>query len=320
MPLSAEQSTRTPPNRFRRGASFIVAGGSLAAALLLAAHSWVPDIAGAGLLLDSGLIWLGAAVPALALLALFARRKRVAVLVLVPALLWSLMFVPGLVPLAWFAPAPGKLSVSVASQNIEAHSGTGTASAKALAATGANVVAVQEMDATSRTDVRAVLDAHYGHSYQVGTVGLWSSYPILNARPQSFGLGWNRALSAELDTPAGPVSIYVVHAASARPSDHTDRDIMLANLAATVARDDNKRIIAVGDFNAAASDRHFAPIKARLSEPNQDHGLAGFTWPAWPFPVTRLDHVLTRGLEVTSNTVFPAGDSDHRAVLARMNL
>jgi vancomycin resistance protein VanJ len=317
MPISAEQST---PPRSRRGASLIVAGGSLVVALLLVAHSWVPDIAGAGLLLDSGLIWLGAAVPALALLALFARRKRVAVLVLVPAVIWSLMFVPGMVPLAWFAPAATEQSLSVASQNIKAQSGTGVESARALAATGANVVAVQEIDAATRGDVKAVLDAHYDYSYQVGTVGLWSSYPLLNPRPQSFGLGWNRALSAELDTPDGPVSIYVVHAASARPSDHTERDTMLANIAATIAGDHNKRIIAVGDFNAAATDRHFTPITAQLSEANQDQGLAGFTWPATPFPVTRLDHVLSRGMAVTSSTVFSAGDSDHRAILARMNL
>lgn len=308
------------PTRFRRGPAFIVAAGSLLVALLLVAHSWVPDIAGAGLLLDSGLIWLGLAVPALAFVGLLARRKRVAILVLVPAVIWSLMFVPGMVPLTWFAPAATNQSLSVASQNIEAHSGTGAASARALAATGANVVAVQEMDAASRGEVKAVLDARYDHSYQVGTVGLWSSYPILNARPQSLGLGWNRALSAELDTPAGPVSIYVVHAASARPADHTDRDVMLTNLAATIAHDGNKRIVAVGDFNAAATDRHFAQLTAQLHEANQDQGLSGFTWPAAPLPVTRLDHVLSRGMDVTSNTVFRSGASDHRAMLARMNL
>ena len=92
------------------------------------------------------------------------------------------------------------------------------------------MVALQEIDGASRDAVDAELNPHYEFSYRIGTVGLWSSYPILNASPQGLGLGWNRALSADLDTPGGLVRIYVVHAASARPLEHTDRDTMLANL------------------------------------------------------------------------------------------
>lgn len=306
------------PRRTRLGT--VVVASSLLLTFVLLGHAWLPDIAGLGLVIDSGLIWLGAAVPLLGLAAIAARRKYLAAAVMVPAVVWSLMFVPGMVPLAWSAPAPVADAMTVVSQNLQAESGTGAESARALAATGAQVVALQEIDGGSREAVNAELDPHYGYSYRIGTVGLWSSYPILNAQPQDLGLGWNRALSADLQTPSGLVRIYVVHAASARPLEHAERDTMLANLGQAIAADDSERVIAVGDFNAASSDRNFPAGTAKLSEPRQDAGLAGFTWPASPFPVARLDHILQRGLTATSNTVMPAGASDHLAVRASFNL
>jgi len=312
----------TPPARSRAGlrAGAAVVLGSAALSALLLGHAQVPDVAGMGLLLDSGLIWLGATIPALGLLALAARRKRVAVVVLVPALIWAVMFVPGMVPLAWSAPPAAGNPMTVVSQNLQAGSGTAAESARTLADSGAQVVALQEIAGAARDSVAAELGARYGYSYLVGTVGLWSSYPIRNARPEGLGLGWNRALSADLATPGGTVRIYVVHAASARPADHTERDIMLTSLARTIAADSSERLVAVGDFNAAATDRHFTPLLEHLSEPRQDTGLPGFTWPASPFPVTRLDHVLQRGMSATSNTVLRAGAGDHLALRTSFTL
>ncbi|MHA7305466.1 endonuclease/exonuclease/phosphatase family protein [Arthrobacter sp. TMN-49] len=313
------------PNPARRAKprpvrSFIVVFGSLAVTFVLLAHSWLPDIAGLGLLVDSGLIWFGALVPVLGLLALAGRRKQLAVAVLVPAVVWVLVFAPGMVPLAWSAPALSETSLTVVSQNVRAESGTAGDSAKSLAATGAQVVALQEIDGTSRGSVDAALNPHYEFSYSIGTVGLWSNYPILNATPQALGLGWNRALSADLDTPTGLVRIYVVHAASARPWEHSDRDTMLATLAQTIAEDPSENVIAVGDFNATSTDRYFSALTRQLSEPAQDGGLAGFTWPASPLPLTRPDHILHRGMTVTANSVLPAGASDHLAIRTSFNL
>jgi len=315
-----QDQRRRPAPRSQPWRSFTVVAASLALTFVLLAHSWLPDIGGIGLVVDSGLIWFGALVPLLGLLAVTARRKNLAVAVLVPAIIWALLFVPTLLPLAWSAPPPSADSITVVSQNLKAESGTAAQSASNLAATGAQVVALQEIDGTSQAPVTAELHQHYEYSYRMGTVGLWSSYPIRNAQPQGLGLGWNRALSADLDTPAGLVRIYVVHAASARPSDHAERDTMLANLADTIDADPSERIIAVGDFNAASTDRHFSALTEHLSEPAQDEGLAGFTWPVSPFPVTRLDHILQRGLGATSNSVLAAGASDHLAIRASFNL
>ncbi|POH59883.1 endonuclease/exonuclease/phosphatase family protein [Arthrobacter glacialis] len=320
MDLLQEHHSPTRRSRKRPVLNLFVLLGSLTLTFILLAHAWLPEIAGLGLIVDSGLIWFGALIPVLGLLALAARPRQLAVAVLVPALVWALLFIPGMVPLAWSAPASSEASLSVVSQNVQAGSGTAGDSARSLAATGAQVIALQEIDGASRDAVDAELNPHYEFSYRIGTVGLWSNYPILNPSPQGLGLGWNRALSADLDTPGGLVRIYVVHAASARPLEHSDRDTMLASLAQTIDEDPSKKVIAVGDFNAASTDRYFSALTKHLSEPAQDDGLAGFTWPANPMPITRLDHILQRGLTVTSNSVVPAGASDHLAIHASFNL
>ncbi|ALV45928.1 hypothetical protein MB46_10970 [Arthrobacter alpinus] len=320
MALLRKQHHAAQQSRPRPHLGILVASGSLALAFVLAFHSRLPDIAGLGLIVDSGLIWFGILIPVLGLLAILARRKRLAIAVMVPALIWSFMFLPGMVPLAWSAPATSATSLTVASQNVQAGSGTAADSARVLAATASEVVALQEIDGASRSAVDAELNPHYEFSYRIGTVGLWSNYPILNARPESLGLGWNRALSADLQTPAGLVRIYVVHAASARPFQHSDRDTMLANLAQTISEDPSGKVIAVGDFNAASTDRHFSLLTQHLNEPLQDNPLAGFSWPVSPLPVTRLDHILQRGMSATSNSLMRAGDSDHLAIRASFNL
>lgn len=315
-----ERQAVAAPGRSRgRRANVVVVVGSLLLAALLVGHAAVPDVLGMGLLLDSVLPWLGLLIPVLAVVGFATRRGRSWLTVLIPAVVWCVLFVPAMVPLAWTAPAPAGSTLTVASQNVEADSATGVESAEALAASGADVVALQEMDFSTRFQIAGALDSEYAYSYQVGTVGLWSDYPIVNAQPLPLGLGWNRALAADLQTPSGAVSIYVVHAASARLDDHADRDTMLSELAGTIPKDENDRIIVVGDFNAASTDRALGDLHSELTEANQTDGGLGFTWPSF-FPGTRLDHIFTKGVDVTSSDTLHAGDSDHLAILAQLNL
>lgn len=322
--LSVGRRTR----RRRPGLTVLVITASLGLALLLGAHTHVPDVAGLGLLLDTALPWLGWLIPVLALMALAAHTRAASFSVVIPAVVWGFMFVPVIVPLG-FGPDAASTSaasasstdgtLTVASQNVQAASGTAGGSAATLAAAGADVIALQELDDASLSAARAALDGTYPHYYGIGTVGMWSKFPILNAQPWDLGLGWQRALAADIDTPSGPVSIYVIHAGSARPGDHANRDTMLTNLAGVLPNDENERVIAVGDFNAASNDRAFEAITRELTEPNQTNGMFGFTWPA-AFPAARLDHFLQRGMTVTANTVLPAGSSDHLAILTTLNL
>jgi len=316
-----ERRPATPNHRPRprSGPAVVVSVIALVLAAVLALHAFIPPLFGVSLLVESALPWLGLAVPVILIAAAVTRRKGAVAAALVPAAVWVAMFVPAIVPLTWSAPAASGDTLTVASQNVEAGSGTAAESATALAATGAQVIALQEMDDTARSAVEGVLSDRYPYSYGIGTVGVWSAYPIENAQALDLGLGWQRGIAADLATPTGLVSIYVVHAASARPDDHATRDEMLANLADYVPRDENSRLLMIGDFNAGSSDRNMAGLFGSLSEANQTDGGFGFTWPA-SMPVTRPDHVLQRGMEVTSNETMRVGASDHLAVLTTLNL
>lgn len=313
-------TARAPRRRRSPRVGLAVVCVVLSLALVLAAHRWIPDAGGLRLVIESGLPWLGVAIPVLLIFALISHSKGAIAAVIVPAVVWAVAFVPALLPLSSSAaPADAASTLTVASQNVEADSGTAADSASALAATGAQVIALQEMDDAARAEVDAVLDDRFAYSYGIGTVGLWSTYPIENAQMLDLGLGWQRGIAADLSTPVGLVSIYVIHAASARPDDHADRDTMLANLADYAERDPNSRLIMMGDFNAGTSDRNLTALTDQLAEPNQSGGGLGFTWPAG-FPLTRPDHVLIRGMDATSNTTLRAGASDHLALVTTLSL
>ncbi|GAA3892807.1 hypothetical protein GCM10022381_38140 [Leifsonia kafniensis] len=313
-------SAERPPGsaRSRRAWARVIAVIALLLAVLLAIH---PLIVGPfGTAIATVLPWLGLVVPLLVLAALLTRRRRAWLVSAVPLLVWLLLVVPLIVPLSGASAAEEDTStLTVASQNVQAGSGTAAASAQTLVDEGADVIALVELDGTARDAASDTLEATHPYSYAVGTVGLWSVYPILNEQPLDLGLGWKRALAADVDTPNGLISVYVIHAASLRIGFQSDRDDMLAALAATVARDENDRVLVVGDFNAAVTDPSLTALRRVVSEPNQSTMSLGPTWPA-ANPVVRIDHIFQSGLTPVHNDVVPAGDSDHRAVVTRFLL
>jgi vancomycin resistance protein VanJ len=108
--------------------------------------------------------------------------------------------------------------------------------------------------------------------------------------------------------------VYVVHADSARATDHSARDEMLDALAAVVKADDASRLVVVGDFNAGSDDTGLARLSGELDEPAQSSGGPGFTWPS-ALPLVRLGHVFVRGLGARSSSVLRASGSDHRGIV-----
>ncbi|MCU1404133.1 MAG: hypothetical protein JWQ43_436 [Glaciihabitans sp.] len=310
-PLPARASRR----RGLRSARLIALASVLLTATL-AFHTILPG--GLGSTVGTVLPWLGVVIPVLLVVAIMRRARRSWMLVGAPLLAWLVIFVPQLVPLS-AAPAAAAGEITIASQNVEADSGTAGSSGLSLADSGADVIALEELTASARREASAALEATHPYSYTVGTVGVWSIYPLANVRALSLGLGWNRALAAEVETPAGPVSLYVVHAASIRPGKQDDRDTMIDRLAQIVADDTADRVVAVGDFNAATSDPALRPLTSVLDESRQTGGGLGFTWPT-AVPLTRIDHIFQRGLPTVEQTVLQAGDSDHLAVVARFTL
>lgn len=296
-------------------ARLLVILASLALAVLMVFHQQVPDVAGLGLVVDNLAPWLGLGIVALFLLALATGGRGTFLMLLVPVLAWSLNFGGQVLPTAQRATVEG---LSIATQNV--HGRAEVDSALTLANTGASVIALQEIEQGRDVEITTALARTHPHYYSVGTVGVWSSYPLANAESLDLGLDWSRALRLDVQTASGPVRFYTVHAASARPTGHADRDMMLANLAAYIARDPAERIIAAGDFNATATDRHFAPVADELEQmPYNDWGLA-LTWPRTPFAMLGIDHVMTRGVQHASLQRIDAGNSDHFALLAELDL
>lgn len=305
-----------PPHRTRRSrtvARWLAVTGVLLA--LVVACGWIPGLVGTAV--SAVLPWLGIILVALVLVALL-RAPRVLVLILVPALLWALAMMPA------FPGLPGGADVesaaaselTVVSQNVRARSGGAASSASELAQSGADVIALVELDGDSLSAAQDTLTAEYPHSYTVGTVGVWSRYPLADAEPLTLGLSWKRALRVEVQAPSAPVAVYVLHAASVRPGHQQDRDTMLGGIAEEVASDPAESLIVVGDFNAPSTDPSLTALRAETDWVRPTDGSLGFTWPT-AFPLVRIDQVFVRGLDVVTSGTMRAGNSDHLATVTR---
>ncbi|WP_427015352.1 endonuclease/exonuclease/phosphatase family protein [Pseudarthrobacter sp. P1] len=302
--------------RRRRGLGWTTAALALALALALAGYRFLPERGDASFLLGSALPWLGLGVPVLALAAWRARSWPAGGTVAAALAAWLA------VSSGWLLPAPAVQASGatapqfrVASQNLEAGNTEAPALLDRLAGSGADVVALQEVTGSTDTGAGTSIGAAYPYQARVGTVALLSKLPIEGVQPLSLGLGWKRALNATLTVAGHEVSVYVVHAASARPNEHADRDAMLDNLAQTIATDTAGKVVALGDFNAGSDENILAGIKGQLTEPAGAGPGPGFSWPA-AFPVARPDHIFARGLTGLSSAVVDSIGSDHKGVTA----
>lgn len=306
--------TTNHPTRRRSSARAGRAVAAVGVILILAiACAWIPGVVGTAA--AAILPWLGLVLLVLVALAVFVAR-RVLVVLLVPALLWVLAIAPSAPGFASSA-AEGSSSITVVSQNVRAHSGGAADSAAELAASGADIVALTELDGDSLTAASETLAADYPHSYAVGTVALWSRFPLTDAQPLTLGLDWKRALRVVVDTPDAEVAVYVMHAASVRPGQQYDRDLMLSGIADAVATDAAESVVVVGDFNAASADPALGPIRAQLDWVRPTDGTLGLTWPA-ALPLARIDQVFVRGADVLGSTTTRVGESDHLATVTTL--
>ncbi|GAA3588037.1 endonuclease/exonuclease/phosphatase family protein [Klugiella xanthotipulae] len=306
-----------PRSRRGRASAWFVVIVSLALLAVFIGHRVIRGTLGT--VVAAALPWLGLLLPVLLLVALVARRPRAALVVLAPAVAWSLIFVPHLVPLTPPTTAAPSGTIVAASQNVEVSSGTAAESALGLVDAGADVIALVELSTDASAEAAAALADTHPYSYVVGTLGVWSVFPIRNEQPLTLGLSWKRAITLDVETEAGLVSIYAVHAASFRPGEQVDRDVMLNNLAEMVKNDPNERAIILGDFNATSDDPALSRLYEYAVEANQSDISLGFTWPTI-FPVARIDHIFAVGLDPVESTVRRVGHSDHLAVIATFNL
>jgi vancomycin resistance protein VanJ len=321
------------PDPWKRG--LVVAALALLLGLLMLLHSMIPNrIGNIGSLVETFLPWLGLWIPVLLAGAVWRRSGSAVAALLVPTMVWLNLF-GGLLS---DKSHPGG-DLVVAEHNVGAGNPDPVGTARDLAASGADVLALVELTGRARgTYEKGLAEAYRYHTVQ-GTVGLWSTRPLSDPGPVDVGADAGpladaipadvkrasaRALRATVATDRGPLAVYVAHLGSARMNltkgfETAQRDNGAQALDEAIAAERIERVVLLGDLNGTMDDRTFAVIISRLRSAQDEAGDGfGFSWPA-EFPVVRIDQILVRGVEPESSWVLPATSSDHLPVAAEIS-
>ncbi|HEY4568932.1 MAG TPA: endonuclease/exonuclease/phosphatase family protein [Kribbella sp.] len=316
----ASRRRRTTSGMWRRG--WIIAVLAVLSALPLIFHRHVPNSVGnLGSLLDTFLPWVGVAVPVLAVAAVVRRSAIAGVALLVPTLVWGLMFGDLLVP---GKGGGGPYDLRVLSHNVDAANPDPRHTAQDLLGADADVMALEEITPADLKIYKAEFAKTYPYQVSRDTVALWSKFPVAETKSVDVGFKWTRALRAEVSTPEGKVAVYVAHLASVRvgTSGFTSdqRNDTIKALGRQIADEKLAGVIVMGDFNGTANDRSLAPLTTGLRSAQGAAGTGfGFTWPS-KFPMARIDHIMVRGVTPTKAWVMSSTGSDHRPVVAEIRI
>lgn len=312
-------SLRTDRGIWRRG--IVLAAFALVLALVMALHAQIPNrIGNLGSLLETFLPWLGLAIPVLLVLALVRRSATALIAVLLPAIIWVNLFGGLLVDRTG---SGGDLTV--ATHNVNADNPDPEGTALDVAASGADVVALEELT-TSAVPVyeKALASTYKYHSVQ-GTVGLWSKYPLSGAAPVDIKLGWTRAMRATVTAPEGRLAVYVAHLPSVRVKMEAgftarQRDKSADALGEAIADEKLPDIALLGDLNGTMNDRALNGVTSQMRSAQGAAGSGfGFSWPA-SFPMARIDQIMVKGVEPVTSWTLPETGSDHLPIAARVKL
>lgn len=310
---------RSDPRIWRRG--LVVAALALILALVFLIHARIPNSVGnLGSLTETFLPWLGTLIPVLFVLALLRRSATALIAVVVPAVVWVSTF-GGLVTDK--AGTGGDLTV--ATHNVNADNPDPSGTARDVASSGADVLALEELTEREVPVYEKALAATYRYHSVQGTVGLWSKYPLSGARPVDIKLGWTRAMRVTVGTPDGEVAVYVAHLPSVRVKLEAgftarQRDKSANALGEAIADERLRRVVLLGDLNGTMNDRALNGVTSQMrsTQGAAGHGF-GFSWPA-SFPMARIDQIMVRDVEPESSWTLPRTGSDHLPIAARVEL
>ncbi|MDI3387265.1 endonuclease/exonuclease/phosphatase family protein [Streptomyces sp. B-S-A8] len=303
----------------RRG--LVLAFFAVVLALVMAVHSYIPNAVGnLGSLIETFLPWLGLGVPLLLLLG-FARKSLTAVVaVVLPAAVWVNLF-GSLV----FDKAGTGGDLTVVTHNVNAGNPDPEGTAHKVAASGADVVALEELSPQAMPAYKRALARTYRYHTVEGTVGLWSKHPLSDSRPVDIKMGWTRALRTTVNTPQGDVAVYVAHLPSVRVKADAgftagQRDNSAEALGIAIRDEPVEKVVLLGDLNGTMNDRALAPVTSQLRSTQGAAGDGfGFSWPAG-FPAARIDQIMVRDVEPEASWTLPGTDSDHLPLAARVSL
>jgi len=290
-------------------------------ACLLAFHAAVPDMAGhPGSLVEAFLPWLGLTIPVLFGLAWWSRSTIAFLVAWLPVAAWLALFGGHLLPRQ-----DSPYDVTAVQHNVSDENADPAATVRELLKVRPDLVALEELTPPALPIYAAALAAEYPHHAVRGTVGLWSRYPLsearlVNIRPHGVGADWNRGLRAIARMPQGDVAVYVAHLPSVRLGltgfSCARRDESAALLGRAIAAEPLEKVILLGDLNSTVDDRGLKPISSQLTTAGSDFA---FSWPAGS-PVARIDQVMGRSMTVTKVWTLPATGSDHLPLAARVRL
>ncbi|WP_063768284.1 endonuclease/exonuclease/phosphatase family protein [Streptomyces griseus] len=299
----------------------VVAALAVLLALVMLLHSRIPNRFGnLGSLIETFLPWLGLFVPVLLLLALVRRSATALLATVLPVAVWLNLF-GGLLT----DKTAGGGDLTVATHNVNADNADPSGTARDVAASGADVLALEELT-TSAVPVyeKALASTYKYHSVQ-GTVGLWSKYPLTDIRPVDIKLGWTRAMRATVTAPAGQVAVYVAHLPSVRVKMEAgftarQRDKSADALGEAIADEPLKKAVLLGDLNGTMNDRALNAVTSQMRSTQGAAGSGfGFSWPA-SFPMARIDQILVRDMEPETSWTLPETGSDHLPIAARVKV
>ena len=213
----------------------------------------------------------------------------------------------------------------MATHNVNADNPDPSGTARDIAASGADVVALEEMAASAVPVYEKALASTYRYHSVQGTVGLWSKYPLSGVRAVDIKLGWTRAIRATVTAPAGQVAVYVAHLPSVRVKMEAgftarQRDTSADALGEAIADERLTKIVLLGDLNGTMNDRALNAVTSQMRSTQGAAGSGfGFSWPA-SFPMARIDQIMVKGVEPESSWTLPQTGSDHLPIAARVKI
>jgi vancomycin resistance protein VanJ len=177
------------------------------------------------------------------------------------------------------------------------------------------------------------------HRQSAGDTCILSRFPILSSSVHPLRLG-RRTLDVRLQTPQGPLRVLSTHISTAFKGQAAYRGLagqlreiipnaqkaaqarldQIAPLDQALDSDSETPLVLCGDFNTPPRGLFYRHLHWRLDDAfaYSGNGL-GLTFPT-RFPLLRIDYVWTRGVRATSVYVAPQGESDHRMVVADIQM
>jgi endonuclease/exonuclease/phosphatase (EEP) superfamily protein YafD len=203
-----------------------------------------------------------------------------------------------------------------------------------LARQHADILAVQELtpDLSSRLSAAGLDDTFPFRALRdregPAGVGIWSRYPISRSDvDESFWLG---LLTAHVRIPdvKAETTVVVTHLAAPWPNPLSGWRADLARLSVTLqeiaAAADDDPVMLAGDLNATPDIREFRRVLRDGYHDAAEQAGAGLTrtHPAdiWLPPLLALDHILIRGCTATAVRTMSVPGSDHRAIVADVEI